>query len=111
MSVVFDSAGGHNIAVLFNDVGYYYSSSVTKLINVDSIPTSLSLSLNKDSFLVGDFLVARAVVNASHGKVSFYLGNNLLSTVNVNNAGVASYTLNGLVPGSFILSAVKYGKS
>ena len=100
-TVSFSQAGKHNITVLFNPVKYYYPSNVvSKLINIDPVKTVLSLSLGNGTLFVGDSLSVRANVNASQGKVMFYLNDVLKGTVNVNSKGVASLVLNGLSMGN-----------
>ena len=105
-TVSFSQAGKHNITVLFNPVKYYYPSNVvSKLINIDPVKTVLSLSLGNGTLFVGDSLSVRANVNASQGKVMFYLNDVLKGTVNVNSKGVASLVLNGLSMGNNKLTA------
>ncbi|WP_407433088.1 C1 family peptidase, partial [Methanobrevibacter sp.] len=72
-TVSFAQKGEHNITVLFNADSYYYPSNATKLIEAHPLSTSLSLSLSNDTLLVGDSLTVTAVVNATQGKVSFFL--------------------------------------
>ena len=105
-TVSFSQAGKHNITVLFNPVKYYYPSNVvSKLINIDPVKTVLSLSLSKDAVFVGDSLSVKASVNASQGKVMFYLNNVLKGTVNVDSKGVASLVLKDLSYGTYNLNA------
>ena len=70
-----------------------------------TIKTVLSLSLGNGTLFVGDSLSVRANVNASQGKVLFYLNDVLKGTVNVNSKGVASLVLNGLSMGNNKLTA------
>ena len=105
-TVSFSQAGKHNITVLFNQVKYYYPSNVvSKLINIDPVNTALSLSLGKDVVFAGDSLSVKASVNASQGKVMFYLNNVLKGTVNVDSKGVASLVLKDLSYGTYNLNA------
>ena len=105
-TVSFSQAGKHNIAVSFNPVKYYYPSNVvSKLINIDPVKTVLSLSLSKDAVFVGDSLSVKASVNASQGKVLFYLNDVLKGTVNVDSKGVASLVLKDLSYGTYNLNA------
>ena len=105
-TVSFSQAGKHNITVLFNQVKYYYPSNVvSKLINIDLVNTALSLSLGKDVVFAGDSLSVKASVNASQGKVMFYLNNVLKGTVNVDSKGVASLVLKDLSYGTYNLNA------
>ena len=105
-TVSFSQAGKHNITVLFNPVKYYYSSNVvSKLININPVKTVLSLSLSNDTLFVGDSLSVRANVNASQGKVLFYLNDVLKGTVNVDSKGVASLVLKDLSYGTYNLNA------
>ena len=105
-TVSFSQAGKHNITVLFNPVKYYYPSNVvSKLINIDPVKTVLSLSLGNGTLFVGDSLSVRANVNASQGKVMFYLNNVLKGTVNVDSKGVASLVLKDLSYGTYNLNA------
>jgi len=105
-TVSFSQAGKHNITVLFNPVKYYYPSNVvSKLINIDLVNTALSLSLGKDVVFAGDSLSVKASVNASQGKVMFYLNNVLKGTVNVDSKGVASLVLKDLSYGTYNLNA------
>ena len=105
-TVSFSQAGKHNITVLFNPVKYYYPSNVvSKLINIDPVKTVLSLSLSKDAVFVGDSLSVKASVNASQGKVLFYLNDVLKGTVNVDSKGVASLVLKDLSYGTYNLNA------
>ena len=105
-TVSFSQAGKHNITVLFNSVKYYYPSNVvSKLINIDPVKTVLSLSLSKDAVFVGDSLSVKASVNASQGKVLFYLNDVLKGTVNVDSKGVASLVLKDLSYGTYNLNA------
>ncbi|WP_407431639.1 Ig-like domain repeat protein, partial [Methanobrevibacter sp.] len=105
-SVSFAQVGEHNITVLFNAVDYYYSSNVTKLIGISPLSTSLSLSLSNDTLLVGDSLTVTAVVNATQGKVLFYINGILNGTVDIDNGGVAVLTLNNLKYGDYTITAV-----
>ena len=105
-TVSFSQAGKHNIAVSFNPVKYYYPSNVvSKLININPVKTVLSLSLSNDTLFVGDSLSVRANVNASQGKVLFYLNDVLKGTVNVDSKGVASLVLKDLSYGTYNLNA------
>ncbi len=95
-AVSFSQAGKHNITVSFNPVKFYYPSNVvSKLININPVKTALSLSFGNGTLFVGDSLSVRANVNASQGKVMFYLNDVLKGTVNVDSKGMASIVLNG----------------
>ena len=105
-AVSFSQAGKHNITVLFNPVKFYYPSNVvSKLININPVKTALSLSLSKDVLFVGDSLSVKANVNATQGKVMFYLNDVLKGTVNVDSKGVASLVLKDLSYGTYNLNA------
>ncbi|WP_296860857.1 Ig-like domain-containing protein [uncultured Methanobrevibacter sp.] len=105
-TVLFTQVGEHNITVLFNAVDYYYSSNITKLVDVSPLQTALSLSLDEDIIFVDDSLTATAVVNATQGKVSFYINGILNGTVDVDSDGVAVLTLSNLYYGEYNLTAV-----
>ena len=105
-TVLFTQVGEHNITVLFNAVDYYYSSNITKLVDVSPLQTALSLSLDEDIIFIDDSLTATAVVNATQGKVSFYINGILNGTVDVDSDGVAVLTLSNLYYGEYNLTAV-----
>ena len=106
--VSFSQAGKHNITVSFNPVKYYYPSNVvSKLININPVKTALSLSLGNGTLFVGDSLSVKASVNATQGKVMFYLNNVLKGTVNVDSKGMASIVLKDLSYGTYNLNAIQ----
>ena len=105
-TVSFNQLGKHNITVLFDNAYYYYPSNViSQLININPAKTTLSLSLGKNVVFVGDSFSVKANVNASQGKVKFYLNNVLKGTVNVDSKGVASLVLKDLSYGTYNLNA------
>ena len=100
--VMFDNPGIHKILVLFNDTQYYYSSNITRLINIDLINTSVEISLNNSDFFVGDDVKITVNVNASKGKLMLYVNGILSDTQNVTD-GVAIFTLNNLAQGEYAI--------
>ena len=105
-TVSFTDVGEHNITVLFDDFKYYCSSNVSKLIDIEPVNTSLSLSLSNDTLLVGEPLTVTAVVNATPGKVLFYINNVLNNTVVLDSMGAAVLTLNNVKCGNYSITAV-----
>ena len=66
----------------------------------------MSLSLSNDTLLVGEPLTVTAVVNATQGKVLFYINNVLNDTVDVDRNGVAVLTLSNFYYGGYNVTAV-----
>ena len=104
-TAIFNHTGTHNITVLFNETDYYYSSNVTQTIHIDPQDTTLSISLNTTELYAGDSITITAKVNASHGKVNFYINNILNSTVNIDSSGNAVLILKNLSYGSYNITA------
>ena len=106
-TVSFTQAGEYNITVLYDYMHYYYPSNVvSKLIKIDPVNTVLSLSLGNDTLLVGDSVHVMAVVNASQGKVDFYINGVLSNTVEINDEGVAVLVLDNVSYGSYNVTAI-----
>ena len=105
-TVLFNQAGEHNITVLYDNEYYYYPSIISRLFYIDPVNTQLSLVLSNNTLFVDDSLSVMTVVNASQGKVNFYINDVLNGTADVNSTGVAIFVLDNLSYGSYNLTAI-----
>ena len=109
-TIIFNHTGNHNITVLFNETDYYYSSNITQTVTINPHTTQLSLYLNSTELYAGDSLKITANVNATQGKVDFYIDNVLRGSVNVDSDGNAVLIVNNITYGIHNITA-KYTDS
>ena len=110
-------AGTNSITAVYSgNAGFATSTSSGLAVTVAGAPTSTALTAAPNPAATGEEVTLTATVSpaplgVSKGTVSFFSGDTLLGTANVNSSGVATFTTAGLSPGTDTITAVYSGNA